>query len=150
MKRNPTTLPIGSVIHGTLVSSDILLAVLQVAETIRMTREDRNCVMAVERSVAHFDSTSERIDYEGIEDDIERLGDVLNGYVPEFCYFGAHGGDASDFGVWPNSEAIEDGERDGKIQRMAELPDIVMIEDPDGELTLYRCEHRVIFSTLTD
>jgi hypothetical protein len=37
----------------------------------------------------------------------EKMYDVLNEYTPPYTYFGTHEGDSSDFGVWPDREAVE-------------------------------------------
>tara|TARA_R110000824_G_scaffold398814_1_gene603343 strand:- start:380 stop:868 length:489 start_codon:yes stop_codon:yes gene_type:complete len=39
--------------------------------------------------------------------DMEALRDALQNCCPPFIYFGAHEGDGSDFGFWPDMDALE-------------------------------------------
>ena len=52
------------------------------------------------------------VDEETLIDIQEEIADKLNEYVPDGCYFGAHEGDGSDFGVWDVSPEFEEYDAD--------------------------------------
>jgi len=39
--------------------------------------------------------------------DLEAIIETLNGIAPDYAYFGAHEGDGSDYGFWPDWECID-------------------------------------------
>jgi hypothetical protein len=121
-RRKPTVLSIGSVSHGTMREEDLIPEFLDLADSIRLSKEDRRRIQEIRRRVsatrvalvgfAHPEYwTSE----EAAEDLNETLFDVLNAYVPPYCYFGAHAGDGSDYGVWPSHDALDDAIREGEV-----------------------------------
>lgn len=99
---------IGTVSHGTLRSQDLIPAFLD--------------VLRGENPAAHQQMTAPGVGFAAVpahalEDDdadwwrsedaigvLDSLFDALDECAPEGCYFGAHPGDASDFGFWPVEE----------------------------------------------
>lgn len=77
---------------------------------------------------------------------IDDLVDALDEYAPPYGYFGAHVGNASDFGFWPDWDSIEMAIHDGQIAKIDDtaeldevLPDIceaIHVND-HGNTTLY-------------
>jgi hypothetical protein len=55
---------------------------------------------------------------EECSDFVESLFDLLNDYAPDYCYFGAHQGDGSDYGFWVSSAALDGATRDGELPRI--------------------------------
>ena len=53
---------------------------------------------------------------------VNELIDYLNELAPPYCYFGAHPGDGSDFGFWPDFDAME-CEDLPRVEDASELPD---------------------------
>ena len=69
------------------------------------------------------------------------LMDLLNEWAPPYCYFGAHYGDGSDFGFWPDHDSIEESIFDGTLLRVDDLSEI-----PDkysGDVVYINCHHNV-------
>jgi len=91
---------IGTVIHGTLRSEDLIPAF---ADELELLDEQKEFVSLVKEA-------NKFKDWEDVEECgwlIERLVDALSEFAPDGCYFGATEGDGSDFGFW----AIEDDNR---------------------------------------
>jgi hypothetical protein len=97
------TLEIGTVSHGTMRNEDLIPAFLDALYEVSRERceelrnDANNCI-----------SYDGEYDKESIGYVIEELFDALNEYCPPYCYFGAHEGDGSDFGVWVSWEAVEE------------------------------------------
>jgi hypothetical protein len=53
---------------------------------------------------------------------LEWFYETLGELAPPYCYFGAHPGDGSDFGFWPDFDAIE-CEGLPRVEDASELPD---------------------------
>ena len=91
---------IGTVIHGTLRSEDLIPTF---AEELELLDEQKKFVYFVK----------EANKFKAWEDGekcgwlIDRLMVALSEFAPDGCYFGATEGDGSDFGFW----AIEDDNR---------------------------------------
>lgn len=72
----------------------------------------------------------------------ETLFDALDGYAPDFCYFGAHEGDGADFGFWPSIESIEEDEDvllcSDRYPDGVPVPSYIMFTNDHGNVTLYR------------
>lgn len=114
---------LGSISHGTLRTEDLLSAFLSELESRiflngdyfsrpeNFAERDRLANLVGEAQDCFAEDGNE-IDPEK-EDEAselvnERLPDALNMFAPSYCYFGAHEGDGSDFGYWPDIFAIEE------------------------------------------
>lgn len=104
-----TKATIGTVSHGTMRPEDLIpdflgelcyLAGKEALESWPYATRVREC----EEVLALLTETEEPSvnDYETANQCVEWLFDTLGEYAPPFCYFGAHKGDESDFGFWPD------------------------------------------------
>lgn len=119
-----TAVPVGTWIHGTLRVEDLLPALLDLADAAVAGRgEDLRRVGAgrtgmIGRVGPEWDALMDlnaavetlrfRVESEGYDPDaepalwdLEAVTDILGELAPEGYYFGAHPGDAADFGFWP-------------------------------------------------
>lgn len=92
---------IGTVIHGTLRTQDLLRACANELE--RLSVGGYPPIVGEARALA--DALDDDTPLDGEEECAsECLLDMMENYLsplaPEGCYFGAHPGDASDFGFW--------------------------------------------------
>lgn len=113
---------IGSISHGTLLSSDLLSAFSSELEYLAY-RGNAKMVNDAERVVEAMNGdkplrgrlAQEAADCGGIEElaseMVNDLQDKLNEYAPPFCYFGTNEGDGSDFGFWPDINALDELEQ---------------------------------------
>lgn len=114
---------LGSISHGTLRTEDLLSAFISELEW-QMSRngeyfsraenigERDNLANLIGEAQDCFSEDGNEID-EAKEDEAselvnETLPNVLNGFAGPYQYFGTHEGDGSDFGYWPDMQAIED------------------------------------------
>jgi hypothetical protein len=80
----------------------------------------------------------------------ESLFDALNFFTPEYCYFGSHMGDGSDYGVWICNESLETAIHDHEISVISDLSDLdsllhdnsripqtALLQNDHGNMTLY-------------
>ena len=79
-------------------------------------------------------------------DDERLLGlmDKLNEYAPQYCYFGAHPGDGSDFGFWLDHFTLEEDIETGELLAVSDLSEIpidhvgnVLLINDHGNKSLY-------------
>src|SRR5690606_4463656 len=137
-----TKVRLGSVIHATLRTEDLVPAFLEELKTLDPDR------------AAYY---VERIPAEALEDEdhiwwqtgeamwmLEELFDVLNEYALPFTYFGALEGDGSDFGFWIDRYSLQEAIADGEVLRVEDLSEVpadyeglLLVENDHGNLTLY-------------
>ena len=75
---------------------------------------------------------------------LHELIERLNTFAPDYCYFGAHEGDGSDFGFWVDHFAIEEDVESGEllsVSDLAEIPvdyvgDVILVND-HGNMSLH-------------
>ncbi len=96
---------VGTVIHGTLLPEDLLLAFMEALETLDGERANgiRKEYAEVFKTISGDRSIADG-DYQLTMDAAECLGtlyDALNACAPEGLFFGSHPGDGGDFGFWP-------------------------------------------------
>jgi len=91
----------GTISSGTLRDEDVIPALLDTADTVNMSREDRNRVRSLAADWrAH---TNDNIDPAEIWSD---LLDVLDSYAPPRHYVGSLEGDCAEIGVWEIDEEV--------------------------------------------
>ena len=88
---------LGTLIHGTLRSEDLLQAFADELE-----RQDTGHYGEIKESRILVEC--ERTETEGGSEMVNVLMDALNEYAPGGYYFGAIEGDGSDFGFWTDEE----------------------------------------------
>ena len=94
---------LGTLIHGTLRSEDLLQAFAD-----ELARIDVAKFREVTKADAHLFAESANLTAEEIVEElgeyaselVNDLMDALNEYAPTGCYFGSIEGDGSDFGFW--------------------------------------------------
>ena len=81
---------------------------------------------------------------EEAQDFINTMSDILNDHAPPYLYFGAHVGDGSDFGFWPDHDQIRDDIHDGTLLKVNDTSEIppnhptpVLHVNDYGNMTLY-------------
>jgi hypothetical protein len=95
---------IGTVIHGTLRNQDLLPALL---DTLRHVWPEayEGTLAASFGAIPSYASEDDTNDWWNSEDAYSlstQLFDALDECAPAGCYFGAHPGDGSDYGYWPD------------------------------------------------
>ncbi len=102
------TLEPGTVSHGTMRNQDVLPKIMS-----QLFKEDPQRAREIWNGNEKFLEAlcDERCgienswwDSEEATQMSEELFDIMNEYVPEGHYFGAHPGDGSDYGVWANED----------------------------------------------
>ena len=134
---------IGTVSHGTLRSEDLIPAFRDELERLAdMTSWP--LLNLADECQAIIEAYDEGEEVENASEIVNELIDELNQYAPLYCYFGAHEGDGSDFGFWPDWGAIELGIEFGEILKVSDLSEVpndyqgeVAVVNDHGNLTLY-------------
>jgi hypothetical protein len=136
----PTTLQLGTIIHGTMRVEDTMPALLSTLDGIRLTGPDKEYCDDVQQSMDEWieaDDKATDSDNPADADDLmlaahiahlememnETLLPLAESYAPDYCYVGSHPGDGSDLGVWPCEELFDDttqGSFDGYCWRLGE------------------------------
>jgi len=137
---------IGTVTRGTLRPQDLIPTFLDLAREYAPEHYAQLCVSPFGPIPAHA-AEDEDADWWHSEDAgylLEELQDLLGESAPAYCYFGAHEGDGSDFGFWPDWSALDDAVHDGdalKVSDLADVPDDwngpVLVVNDHGNATLY-------------
>ena len=117
---------IGTVIHGTLRPQDLIPAFLDEVRDRAPEHYTQLCASPFGPIPAHAmeDDEAEWWNSEEASYLLEELQDLLSECAPAYCYFGAHEGDGSDFGFWPDWSALDDAIHDGDARKVGDLADV--------------------------
>ena len=100
---NGKTVPLGTVIHSTLRPQDLLPEFVSVALEIdheRTLKRLRDILPNTQPLI--YDDDHPWWESEACSEAVNAAFDLLDEYAPEGYVFGAHPGDGSDFGFWPD------------------------------------------------
>jgi len=110
-----TQFQLGSISHGTLRTQDLLPVFLETLTALGGdVPSDLECGAHIEYlnwpgpGTTACDEDDKFWSSEEAMWDMEALTDGLNNLCPPFVYFGALEGDGSDFGFWPDRDAIQE------------------------------------------
>ena len=118
---------IGSISHGTLRTEDLLPDFVSLLRELGH-RGKRNGAFDRASRIVNLSARHGEIP-EGLREEADELVndlcDLLDEFAPEFCYFGSHPGDGSDFGFWVSEDWRERAEEDGVpvVSCGSELPE---------------------------
>ena len=145
-----TTASIGTVSHGTLNEDDLIEAFWNELEW-QLGRQERvpgtdeckeldklreNVLGRIQDSC--WDENGDLIeDMDVIDEAIIDLCDALDTFAPAYCYFGAHMGDGSDFGYWPDFDAIDELPNVQDSDEARELGEDCKFVNDHGNVTVY-------------
>ncbi len=129
---------IGTVIHATMRPQDLLPAFLGVLRDV--TGAGPEYMQVTQALPAHpFEDDDAEWWTTTAPDIVDELVDLLGEHAPEYCYFGAHPGDGSDYGYWPDFEVMDMDIHDGALKKVDDIPDAdgtyILIND-HGNMTL--------------
>jgi hypothetical protein len=142
---------IGTISHGTLRTYDLLEAFGWELQHIS-TEAGHQAIAEEARKRSHYFTWNDLPIGEDVEetdadsDMVNALIDALNELAPPYCHFGTTEGDGSDFGFWPDMEAIEELPR---VADPADVPaggtgeDVVYVND-HGNVTVYGANGAVL------
>ena len=105
---------VGTVISGTMNPTDLIPAFLAELDYLEASFPDLGespLYSLIDYTLSWIDEESEEMkNYLSSDDcqwDLESLFDSLNDLAPEYCHFGSHEGNYSDYGFWPDIDSIE-------------------------------------------
>jgi len=111
MKRTAT---IGTIISGTMQPRDVIPALADELSMLILENGIRNASDAHKSLVCDANAITD-YDSEDAGYVLEELFDALNELAPSYCYFGAHEGDGSAYGFWPDYESVQMAIHDGDM-----------------------------------
>jgi hypothetical protein len=136
------TAEIGTIIQGTLLVGDLIEAFTDELKRLDYDNEHEELIRECEAFENLHDSDA---DLDKADDLIADLTDALQDAAPDFCYFGAHEGDGSDFGFWICDDSLRESIHDGTVvmrddgQRFAkDMPEYLYHVSNHGNPTLYK------------
>ena len=154
-----TQFQLGSISHGTLRTQDLLPVFLETFMALGgNVPADLECGSYIEYlnwpnpATTACDEDDKFWDSEDAMWDMEALMDGLNNLCPPFVYFGTLEGDGSDFGFWPDRDAIEEimpldrnvGEGDDEIT----IDGVIIQVSDHGNVTVMDIDRNVIWSVV--
>lgn len=113
-RTKPTVLPLGTISEGTLRPEDLIPAYLDAIADIRVTRRERCIADGIRletRFPTFYEPDGDTGSHDNLDHAIERLTEILESHVPDYCYFGTLEGDGACFGVWVSDEVLTPGAR---------------------------------------
>lgn len=138
---------LGTVIHNTLLSYDLLIAFTTELELLDEKKgEYRELICECQQLIKN--STEYQINYGDKAEEAsilinEDLFEALNSFAPPFCYFGANEGDGSDFGFWPGLD-LNDTDHIPDLRKVSDMSEIIeddlayILVNNDYETTLLK------------
>ena len=125
----------GSVSHGTRWEN---LIPCFISKIISLAGDDVSVLKEVEEIEENGFSVENYCRSDKSEEDLKALIDILNKFSPRYGHFGAHEGDASDYGFWLGDMDDFDGLRVGDISQVPpEFIGEVLVVDEYGRRSLW-------------
>ncbi|MFP4173984.1 MAG: hypothetical protein ACLFV4_13860, partial [Candidatus Hydrogenedentota bacterium] len=109
-------LQLGTISEGTLRPEDLIPALLEALED-QDAEEAGKIKAGYPQRLYNGEDIPDTL-YELAGHMLEELYNALDEHCPPYCYVGAHEGNGSDIGVWPDIEAIERAVEDGEILKI--------------------------------
>jgi hypothetical protein len=139
---------LGTVSHGTMRPQDLLPIFVSTIDSLNGDQPSTSYLgFSDDLPDDHMYWQSEEAGW-----DMEALFDALQNCCPPFVYFGAHEGDGSDFGFWPDTDRLNEEMRSTPSDFQADncwtLADdgvIVHVND-HGNVTVMDMERNVLWS----
>jgi hypothetical protein len=115
---------LGTVSHGTMRPQDLLPIFVSTIDSLNGDQPSTSYLgFSDDLPDDHMYWQSEEAGW-----DMEALFDALQNCSPPFVYFGAHEGDGSDFGFWPDTESLNEELRVNGLPHLDE-PEFVDLEE---------------------
>lgn len=146
---------IGTISHGTMIPEQLIISFLW--ELKELWPERQRELEAEYQDVVDWIKNNPDCPYwydapEHIAEDGEwllmELDEALGECAPELCYFGAHVGDGSDFGFWPDWEAVEEMIRTGEAVEVKSLPEHLVDVNDHGNVSVYSVELKPVWDVV--
>jgi len=162
---------IGSISHATMRPRDLIPCFADELEWLVKESASKHTGTLTPQFSDHLDIIREcreltEQDYESEDPEtIERIGCILNEdlfyalneYSPEYCYFGSHPGDGSDYGFWIDHEAINEAIADHELLKVDDLANApldfngpILVVNDHGNATFYapQVEYKEVWSVV--
>jgi len=110
---------LGSISHGTLRTYDLTSALAGTLDDYGVSLESVDGLT----DALELDEDDEFWNSEEASWLLERIEDSLMDLAAPFTYFGAHPGDGSDYGFWPDFDAVDMARTDGELPDTATVPE---------------------------
>lgn len=139
-----TKATIGSVSHGTHRNVDLLDSLSY--ELKRLAKEEYAKLIAEAEEREAFLLENPDDETERDSDLVHELFDALGELAPAYTYFGAHPGDGSDFGFWPDMDSVDELP---KFNDLSEVPDDIsedyVVVNDHGNVSVYGADGNLIW-----
>ena len=144
-------LHIGTISEGTMHSDQIGEALIIDMRRLRMSKRDRQAFRKLCREFSKLtemdrdDMSAEQV--EELDEVVDDLRTLAEGYTPPLCYLGATEGDGACLGVWPDADVLNSthDDEDLGITRVSDTGDVpkghtglVLHVNDHGNATLYQ------------
>ena len=148
---------LGTISAGTMRPQDLIPSFLETLDSLGGTIPgDLECGTHIEYTnwpstdLTTIDDDDPFWDSEEASWDLDALFDALGELAPAYVYFGAHPGDGSDYGFWPDIDSLEDDLRyaeptDNPEEKIIDNDHIVQIND-HGNVTMMTLDREVLWS----
>lgn len=149
MAKKPKYLEIGSISTGTLRDDDVIPALLDACDTVRMTRDDREQARDLRKEWDHWQGSEDdrpEWGHESSGEIWEALLDLLGNYAPPYCFVGASEGDGADIGVWVCCDVHSRDEVWDTREPEPEYWEHRLVVTDHGNMTLYDRRGREVWS----
>ena len=150
-----TQFQLGSISHGTLRTQDLLPVFLETLTALGGdVPSDLECGAHIEYlnwpgpGTTACDEDDKFWSSEEAMWDMEALTDGLNNLCPPFVYFGTLEGDGSDFGFWPDWNALEECHHDTEGEHVCRSNSAIIQVNDHGNVTVMDLERNVIWSVV--
>jgi hypothetical protein len=128
------TLSIGTISQGTLITSEIIEAIL---DEMKLLKKDDDAKAFVEKYTKEAASVSEEHEAELLAE----MEDEIHEFLPPYTYFGTIEGDGAHIGVFPDLDHLEMDRQDGEVIDADSASDghngVVVEVNDHGNMSLY-------------